>query len=98
MGKPCALCGRTDLTLTKEPIFGQWMEGVVSTRVGHSKTLIERDADTGEIGSSTKDIPWAMDQVEVRALCEPCNSGWGSALEGRVAALFHGWCTEPLIE
>jgi len=82
--KPCHFCGSTDRKMTKEHVFGEWIGGVIETRRSQRLRVDTYDVASQDITSTAyRETPEALHEIEVRAMCDPCNTVWGSQLEAR---------------
>jgi hypothetical protein len=80
MGKgtgTCIFCGSTGRKMTKEDVYPVWLQKELNVRdvtlvTGPSRTVVRRDAGL---------------ELRLRDVCEDCNHGWMSDLEGRFKAV-----------
>lgn len=83
----CVLCGRMDVKLTKEHIYGDWMRELLPGQArGRVMTRVHFDpkADHPATGSQRIERRTENDfhhQTRIRVLCDPCNTKWGSPVE-----------------
>src|SRR5882724_1574118 len=86
--KPCMLCGRTDLKITNEHLYGDWLTGVMKRIMGRQPETTRRTFNT-EVDHKTGEVVTTADRMEngdhfrrkYRILCTDCNGVWGSQLE-----------------
>ena len=91
MSHPCIFCERTDRKLTNGHVFGEWIAEEFGRIPEGTSQLVAADG-------STKNWPAAPFTDTVRVVCECCNSGWMSAMEGAVKDILgpmmtKGWTT-----
>jgi hypothetical protein len=80
MARPCIFCGSTG-KLTAEHVFPDWSQPYLVSPYGpgtHQRQILRADGNNDD---------WSYEgdpaTATVRTVCEPCNNGWMSDLEGR---------------
>ena len=80
MANACIFCGRTG-KLSAEHVFPDWSQPYLTSPHGqgtHERTILHADGTKDEV--SHRGDPAT---ITVRAVCEPCNTGWMSRLESK---------------
>ncbi len=80
MPRACVFCGNDAVPMTKEHIFANWIAGLY----GHMPTGISQIVDTNGV---VRVWGTRVFQDRIGIVCENCNGGWMSQLEGRVSQI-----------
>lgn len=78
MKRACIFCGKTNLT--KEHVLPKWIQNYFGAQTGGLHVVNKQD------GSSYQFTEKAFNRT-AKIVCENCNSGWMSKLEGDIQAL-----------
>ncbi|MFF7477085.1 hypothetical protein [Streptomyces sp. NPDC008092] len=86
----CVFClaSGESVKITKEHLFSDWINDVLTPQVVGPNTSYERTSST-----SSQPVTWptpVVANVKARVACEPCNSGWMCDLEGVVKPILTG--------
>lgn len=82
--RPCVFCGEIQ-KLTKEHLFRDSLGGRIPASPGLARL---RTNSTGL--HERTDMPVSIFDVEVRAVCGPCNNGWMNDIDARIEDLLIG--------
>ncbi|MGQ5579772.1 hypothetical protein [Streptomyces sp. ECR3.8] len=78
MARSCVFCGGAPVT--NEHVYPRWLAEGFPEKMRTDRAMMGSYSDK----SSLRRHFGRMLTAQVKAVCEPCNSGWMSALEGRV--------------
>lgn len=78
MARSCVFCGGTPVT--NEHVYPRWLAQGFPEVPPTERAIMVSYSDQG----SPRRHSGRVFTAQVKAVCEPCNSGWMSALEGRV--------------
>ncbi|MEU8811101.1 hypothetical protein ACN6LI_001165 [Streptomyces violaceoruber] len=78
MARSCVFCGGAPVT--NEHVYPRWLAEGFPEKMRTGRAILGSYSDKSSFRRHSGRILTA----QVKAVCEPCNSGWMSALEGRV--------------
>jgi hypothetical protein len=74
----CLACGETPNPLSKEHVFARWLLEALQYR--NAPMALYRAFNDGT--SKQERVAFTLDSFKLKKVCEPCNNGWMSRLEG----------------